>query len=247
MCSRRFLYLYVGIGLLLMLPFVSAQPTPGSKDNKKASPTGKTSDVELVERLLAARKEYQVTLENLRAHYIQSGDIEKARWAEEELLQYHRIGKQAYNLSLEMPPPTLVPGPNNPEANELLRRANQYKDKGWGNDYTDNQRRAELLLQKLLTNYPQSDKIDQAAYALGDLYESKAYKQPERAAKYYERCFQWNPKTHTDARLRAAHLYEKTDKTRAIEIYKEILTTEIDETRRAEANKRLSELGVASR
>jgi len=34
-----------------------------------------------------------------------------------------------------------------------------YKDKGWGNDYLDNQRRAELLFQQLLSTYPQSDKI----------------------------------------------------------------------------------------
>jgi hypothetical protein len=239
---RRFLF--VAVGLLGLLPFVTAQTPPAPKDKKGS---GKTSDVELVERLLAARKEYQITLENLRAHYIQAGDIERARWAEDELLQYHRINRQAYNLTLELPPPTLVPGQNSPEANELIRRAMQYKDKGWGTDYIDNQRRAELLLQKLLTNYPQCDKIDHAAYLLGDLYESKAYKQTERAAKYYERCFQWNPKTHTDARLRAAHLYEKTDKTRAIEIYREITTTEVDETRVQEARKRLAEIGGGSR
>ena len=38
-----------------------------------------------------ARKEYQATLETLRAHYIGTGDIERARWAEEELVQFHRI------------------------------------------------------------------------------------------------------------------------------------------------------------
>ena len=242
MRSRRFLF--VAISLLGLLPFVAAQTTPAPKDKKSS---GKTNDVELVERLMAARKEYQITLENLRAFYIQAGDIERARWAEEELLQYHRVSKQAYNLTLEIPPPTLVPGQNSPEANELIRRAMQYKDKGWGNDYIDNQRRAELLLQKVLTNYPQCDKIDHAAFLLGDLYESKAYKQNERAAKYYERCFQWNPKTHTDARLRAARLYEKTDKVRAIEIYKEITTASVDEAQVQEARKRLAELGAGPR
>jgi tetratricopeptide (TPR) repeat protein len=244
MSPRRFLL--GAVALMCLLPFVGAQTTPATKDKDKKG-SGKTNDVELVERLLAARKEYQVTLENLRAFYIQAGDIERARWAEEELLQYHRIGKQSYNLTLDVPPPTLVPGPNSPEANELIRRAMQYKDKGWNTDYVDNQRRAELLLQKVLTNYPQCDKIDHVAYLLGELYESKAYKQYDRAAVYYERCFQWNPKTHTDARLRAAHLYEKNDKTKAIQIYKEITTTEIDETRRQEAQKRLAEMGGASR
>lgn len=234
---RRFLLaasLMAGI-----LPFLTAQAQPPAKATKG----GKTTDVELVERLIASRKEYQQSLENLRAHYIQASDIERARWAEEELLQFHRISKPAYRLELDVPPPTLKPEQNIPEANDLIKRALQYKDKGWGTDYIDNQRRAELLLQKLLTNYAQSDKIDHAAYLLGDIYESKAYKQLDRAARYYERCFQWNPKTHTDARLRAAHLYEKTDRAHAIEIYKDVVGTEIDNARIEEAKKRIAELG----
>ncbi len=138
----------------------------------------------------------------MRAHYIGSGDIERARWAEEELVQYHRISKHAYCLALELPPPTLRGDYNIPEANELYRQALKFKDKGWGQDAIDNQHRAELLYQQLLTNYPQSDKISDAAYQLGDIYESKAFRHYERAAAYFERCFQWNPKTHFDARLR---------------------------------------------
>ena len=82
---------------------------------------------------------------------------------------------------------------------------------------------AELLLQQILSKYPQSTMIDEAAYQLGDIYESRNYHQFQRAAIYFERCFQWNKKTQTDARLRAAHLYEKqlNDKAHALEIYKE--------------------------
>src|SRR5207237_7386088 len=102
------------------------------------------------------------------------------RWAEEELRQYHRISKQAFNLALDVPSEALEAKQNIPEANQLYMQAMSYKDKGWGNDYIDNQRRAELLLQQLLTNYPQSDKIGDAAFMLGDLYESRAYKQYRR-------------------------------------------------------------------
>ncbi len=96
----------------------------------------------------------------------------------------------------------------------------------------------------MLTEYPQSNKIDEAAYQLGDIYDSKAYKQFHRSAAYFERCFQWNPKTTSDARLRAARIYDKhlSDRTRAVEIYKEITTHETDAKRLAEATKRLSEL-----
>lgn len=217
-----------------------ADPTPADKGKK----TGGKGDVEIVERLLAARKEYQVTMETLRAHYIGAGDIEKARWAEEELVQFHRIAKHPFCLQLDVPPPTLRGEYNITEANELFRQALKYKGHGFGQDFADNQHRAELLFQQLLTNYPQSDKISDTAYMLGDIYESKVFHQNERAAVYFERCFQWNPKTHFDARLRAARLYERyqSERNHAIEIYKEITTHETDPKRVEEAQRRLTDL-----
>jgi TolA-binding protein len=230
----------------LGLPALFAQaPKPPAPPKK---PAGK-GDVEIVERLLAARKEYQLTLEALRAHYIATSDIERAHWAEDELVQFHRILKHPYRLELDVPPPTLEASTNVPEANELYRRAMQFKDKGMGTSYVDNQRRAELLLQQLLTNYPQSEKISDAAYQLGDLYESKAFRQYPRAASYFERCFQWNSKTHFDARIRAARLYDRylNDRNRALQIYREITNRETDPKRIEEANKRLTELGTPRR
>jgi TolA-binding protein len=224
----------------------SAAQAPPAKDKAApAAPAARKSDVQMCERLLAARKEYQATLEAMRAYYIAIGDIERARWAEDELLQFHRISKQAFRLELDIPPPTLQATYNIPAANELYRRAIGFKDKGWGSDYIDNQRRAELLLQELLTSHPQSDKISDAAYQLGDIYESRAYKQYARAAAYFERCFQWNPKTAFDARLRAARLYERVlnDRGKASDIYRQITEHETDERRLEEARKRLTELG----
>jgi TolA-binding protein len=203
------------------------------------------SDIELVERLLAARRDYQTMLEQLRGYYIRANDVERARWAEDELRQYHRINKQAYRLELDVPPPTLQAAYNIREANDLYRRGMAYKDKGWGMDYIDNQRRAEILFQQILSNYPTSDKIDDAAYQLGDIYESKACRQYRRAAAYFERCVQWNPNTQFDARLRAARLYDKmlNERAHAIELYKDITTHETDPKALDEASKRLVELG----
>jgi TolA-binding protein len=221
-----------------------AQTPSASKGTKRTQ--GKATDVEMVERLLSVRRDYQLILENLRAHYMATGDIEHARWAEDELVQYHRIPKHPYRLELDLPPPSLQGNNNIPEANDLYRRAMHFKDKGWGTDYLDNQRRAELLFQQMLTNYPQSDKISDAAYQLGDIYESKAFHMYDRAAGYFERCFQWNPKTQFDARLRAARLYDRmlNERNRAIEIYKEITQRETDAKRMEEAQRRLTELGA---
>ncbi len=227
------------VGLTTLSP--AAGPPAPAPAPKAADPRG---DIELVERLLAARRDYQGTLEQLRTHYLAVGDVEKSRWAEEELRQYHRMNKPAYALELDVPPPTLHASQNFPEANELYRRAMTYKDKGWGGDYTDNQRRAELLLQQLLTQYPQSDKIGDAAYQLGDLYEGRAYKQPRRAAQYFERAFQWNPNTSSDARMRAARIYDRVlvERARAVELYREVTLHSTDPRQLQEAQKRLADL-----
>lgn len=249
MPRRRFatvaLALTVGLATATM-----AWPQGGSP----APPRGKgpgpgAADIELVEKLLAARKEYQVTLEQLRSMYISTGDVERAQWAQEELIQFHRIPKQAFRLELDVPPPTLHATTNIPEANELFKKAMLFKDKGRGLDYVDNQKRAELLLQQLLTSYPQSDKIGDAAYQLGDLYEKKPYVQYRRAAAYFERTFQWNPTTRTDARMRAARLYDRflQERPRAIELYREVTSHETDPKRMAEAEKRLQELSAPAR
>jgi hypothetical protein len=217
---------------------------PAKGPNTGGKPPQGVGDIELVEKLLATRRQYRQALEKLRLYYIKFGDVERTRWVEEELKQYHRIAKQAYRLDLDVPAPTLQPKENIIDANKIYQRAMEYKDHGWGTDYIDNQRRAELLFQKILSQYPQCDKIGDVAYQLGDIYESKAYKQFRRAALYFERCFQWHPHTHFDARLRAARLYDKylLDRGKAIELYKEVKNHETDPARTQEADKRLAEL-----
>jgi hypothetical protein len=231
--------------LMLGVAMAAAASAQTGTDKDKAPP-GKVTDSQLVERLLAARKEYQLTLEELRKQYIKTGDLARARWAEDELLQYHRMMHQAYRLEYDVPPPTLKGSQNVPEANKLYRQGMSYKDKGWGTTYIDNQRRAEILFQKILTEYPQSDKISRTAFQLGDLYESKAFNQLARAAAYYERCFEWNPKTHFDARIRAARLYDRqlNDRQKAHTIYQDIVSHETDEAQIEEAKKRLQELST---
>jgi hypothetical protein len=243
MTFRRLLLPLAGLAFLIIASTPGAQQPP--KTGTSGAGTLKDSaDIELVEKLLVARRDYQRTLELLRAHYINIGDLEHAKWAEEELREYHRINHQAYRLDLDVPPPTLLGTTNITEANKLVERSREYKDKGFGTDYIDNQRRCEILLQQLLTVYPTSDKIGEAAYLLGDLYEGRAYKQYRRAALYFERSVQWNPTTTMDGRLRAARIYDKLlpERAKAIDLYKEILTHETDAKRKAEATKRLKEL-----
>jgi hypothetical protein len=224
---------------------IKGAPPPAATPSPAQAAAAPNADVALVERVIAARKEYQASLESLYNHYNKAKDSRKAKWAEDELVQFHRINKEPYRMELVMPGPKMPPATNIPEANELYIQAMSFKEKGWNNDYNDNQRRAEILFQRLLKEYPESDKRSDAAYQLGTIYESKTFGQYQLAATCYERCFQWNSATQLDARIRAARLYDKVlqDKQKAEELYKEVVRSETDPKHLAEANKRLAELG----
>src|SRR5262245_25371440 len=115
------------MGTVMLLVAVHAQsptatPSPGTQQTQQA-PGKAAPDIQKVERLIAARRDYQMALEGLRKHYIAAGDIERAKWAEEELIQFHRIHKHCFVLDLDVPPPQLKATLNIKEANELFRQA----------------------------------------------------------------------------------------------------------------------------
>ena len=65
------------------------------------------------------------------------------------------------------------------------------------------------IYQSLVLKHPQSDKVDECAYYLGQIFASSYVGNMPKAAEYYEKCALWNPKTDKDARFRAAEAYEK--------------------------------------
>jgi TolA-binding protein len=224
-------------------------PSKPLNDRKPSAPEGTpppaASDVELVERVIASRKEYENNLKTLYDHYHRTGDKQRSQWIERELMGYHLMWKPSYNLDVkDVPPPSLEAKVNVREANELFRAAMEYKGKGFGDDYVLNQRRAEIYLREILEKYPNSDKIADVAYQLGDIYESRAFKQYDRSARYFERSFQWVKGSRTDARLRAATLYDRqlNERGRAIELYREEIAHDTDADRIRQAERRLGEL-----
>ncbi len=106
MLTRRLAPLIVILALTAWVAVSAQGPAPTDKSPEK---TGLANDLELVEKLIAARRDYQKSLEVLRAHYLKVGDIEKGKWAEEELIGFHRTPKHAFRLDLDVPPPTLPP------------------------------------------------------------------------------------------------------------------------------------------
>lgn len=243
-----------GAGVATVAWAASGQPSKPLTEPAKAAPLppGDTpaapaaaSDVALVERNIAARREYESSLKALYEHYAKAGDKQRLMWAERELMAYHLLWKPSYNLDVkDVPPPTLEARVNVREANELYKAAMEYKGKGIGDEYTLNMRRSELLLREVLDKYPNSDKIGDVAYQLGDIYEGRAYKQYDRAAKYYERSFQWVKGARTDGRLRAAILYDRqlNERTKAVELYRAVVEHDTNPEHIKQAEKRIGEL-----
>lgn len=218
---------------------------PDDKKTGELPPAASTSDVELVEKNLAARREYENSLKKLWEHYKRTGDQQRVKWVEDELMGFHLVTKPSYNLDVQdVPPPSLEAKTNIRDANDLYKAAMEYKGKGIGNEYVLNMRRCEVLFREVLEKHPTSDKISDVAYQLGEVYESRAYRQFDRAARYYERSFQWKKGTTTDARLRAATLYDRqlNERARAIALYKDVVEHDTDPDRIKIAERRLSEL-----
>ena len=233
--------------------WAAAQPSkPMAEPGKGDLPPGESrppaaNDVQLVERCLAARKEYENSVKALYEHYAKVGDKQRLQWAERELMAYHLTWKPSYNLDVkDVPPPSLEARVNVKEANDLYRTAMEYKGRGLGDDYVLNMRRAELLLREVLEKYPNSDKIGEVAYQLGEIYEGRAYRQYDRSARYFERSFQWAKGTRTDARMRAAVLYDRqlNERSKAIELYRAVIDNDTDPDRIRQAEKRLAELNA---
>jgi hypothetical protein len=228
----------VAVGSLSFLSLGADKPAP----TKIPAPEG---DEKYIQKVANARADYQSSLIALYDHYTKVSDRERAKWVEEELRTYHLAWKPSYSLDIQDPLPENPPASkNDADANEMFKIAVSYKAKTSAADYTLNQRRAEILLQDILRKHPETDKIADVAYELGDLYEGKAYKQYERSARYFEHAAMWRKGTRSDAMIRAARLHDRVlnDRKKAIELYRKEIQNDTDPTRVKEAEKRLAEL-----
>jgi hypothetical protein len=231
-------WVMLAITLLMMSPSLLF-----SQDPKK--PAKPYEDADKISRLVAARREYQQSLIELYRYYEKNGDRERARWAEEELRGFHLANKMSFRVDVsDVPQEPLEAKVNDEVANELYKEAMKYKERGTGTEYILNQRRAEILLQEILQKHKTSDKIADVAYQLGELYEGRAFKQYERAAAYFEKVALWKKGSRTDARLRAAYLYDKVlnERSKAIELYRDEIKNDTDSERIKFAEARLAEL-----
>ena len=80
---------------------------------------------------------------------------------------------------------------------------------------------------ELITLHPDSDKIDDAAFQVGEIYR-RYLKDYPTALLYYQRTAQWAPQTSLPARYTMALIYDEYyhDRVKAIQFYQQAIDVE---------------------
>jgi tetratricopeptide (TPR) repeat protein len=205
---------------------------------------GAGREVELVDKVVAARRACKESLENLKNYYIEVGQAYKESQVEQELQSLRLVHKPEYILLVDRLPLAAVPAQHIPAADELYTDAKSYKDYP---DLFTKKNRLIVAIQKfkeIIEKYPTSDKADDAAFRLGEIYEGFYFRDYHAAAKYYEACFRWNPNTEYPARLEATKCHYKHTKNfpKAAELYKEAMENSPLPENRLEGSKKSEEM-----
>ncbi len=189
-------------------------------------------EVDLVEQLAYHRAMYHRSLKALSEYYDQHGYTAKRRWAGRELDDLNRVKTFRYLLAAEIPADDLVARDSIAEADNLFERAvSLMEDGGHGTPvvYSENKmRRALEMFRELIERYPNSDKIDDAAFYCGEIHKEYFKGEEPIAVRWYERAFTWNPETPHPARFQAAVVYDYRlhERDRALELYHDVIEHE---------------------
>ncbi|MHC4519832.1 MAG: tetratricopeptide repeat protein [Planctomycetota bacterium] len=215
-------------GLSQRLPrrttYVEAAP-----QEEAATVVNSADEIDLVEQMATHRVAYRRSLQLLTEHYRAGGDNKKLAWAEEELRALDRMPQYGYITAAEVLPADLEASTRVAAADELFADARETQRQAEPIGILKDQEGLRVALRKynqLVQQYPNSDKIDDAAYQAAGIYEY--FNDYETALLYYKRSYQWEPNTPHPARFRAASLLDKKLRRRdeALELYQEAVLRE---------------------
>jgi tetratricopeptide (TPR) repeat protein len=186
-------------------------------------------ETDIVEQISINRRAYQHGLELLIRYYTKTGNNMKLNWAKAELMALDSVPKYKYIIEAEILDANLRASTSIPEADDLYRDALRLEDEArvlliGKND--DKLRQALDKYDRLIRSYPTSDKIDDAAFNAGVIYER--FQDYSIALLYFKRAYQWDPETPHPARFRSARILDKRlhRNAEALELYREALNTE---------------------
>jgi hypothetical protein len=201
----------------------------------------------LAERVHGTRRQYEQALSAMIDLYERQDRQFKAALLTNVRERFRPIYKYGYFQDAEVPPADLKPTKHDPQAEALFQRAYDLYEEGKilpaVTDYNKEARAVELFKQ-LVWNHPDSTRIAESAFYIGEIYK-EYFKQNQRAVWWYERAWQWDPNIAKPARYQAAIVYDYRleNDAKAVELYRQAAQYERFEGWRVEsAQRRVREL-----
>jgi tetratricopeptide (TPR) repeat protein len=204
------------------------------------------SEADLIEQVVINRQAYRRGLELLVNYYTRMGNNMKLTWARKELSALIAMPKYKYIIDAQPAGADLKATTLIPEADALYQEARALEKDAGILPFAKSEESLRLALEKyneLISKHPSSDKIDDAAFRAGGIYEY--FKDHNIALLYYQRAFQWDPETPHPARFKAAYILDRNMHRRAeaLDLYKEAVREDSEfEEWTIFASKRIKEL-----
>ena len=193
---------------------------------------GTMSETDIVEQMTTNRQAYLKGLELLVGYYTKAGNNLKLQWAEKELAALKTMPKYNYIIDAIIAPANLKVSASIPEADYLYSDGLELEKKAGPLGPIPHLKNSNLLrlalgkYNQVIREHPTSDKIDDAAFKAGVIYEY--FKDYTIAVLYYKRAFQWDPDTIHPARFRAARVLDKNmhENAEALKLYQQAVKIE---------------------
>jgi len=179
-------------------------------------------------------------------HYSDTGNNMKLRWAQKELSAVDAMPRYDYIIEAAVAGPNLKAATAIADANNLYYQALQLEAKAGRLIVIKDEPLLRLALNKynqLIKKHPSSDKIDDAAYRAGTIYEY--FKDYSIAVLYYQRAQQWNKDTPFHVVFRAAFILDRKlhRRAEALALYQQAVGRKMmSENQREFAAKRIAEI-----
>jgi len=240
-------------------PAKAAKPADVQKEMAEAQVRPTPEDVDLTgmgevglaEEVARARKAYNRALLALKDYYLtRRASAVKLEWINSEITAFDQVPKLQYLTVAEMAGPNLRPIRRIEAADQLYEEAMQNKNYPampfpMSNPGKDAYLKKALeKFQTIIEKYPESDKIDDAAFRMGEIYSGWYFNDPARAVECYQRCWEWNPKTELPALFNTAKIYEEklSNRSKAVELYNRVLVESSNEELQKQAADRIKAL-----
>lgn len=194
------------------------------------------SETDIIEQVTIDRQAYRNALESLIAHYKKTGNDMKLKWAKNEMKKLNKVPQYNYIIESIVAPANLRATTRIAEAELIYIDARRLERAKKFHIFTrDSKLRLALhRYNQLIRKHPSSDRIDDAAYRAGRICEH--FKDYTIALLYYQRAYQWDPKTVYPARYKAAYILDVIQHRRAeaLKVYQQALKKENLSTKQKE-------------